>query len=106
MAFRSKVEVAGGVAKITLKGELDAGVAGEFRAAVEKAAAQGVRRVVLYVGELEFLASAGLRVLIFAKQKMGADAEIYVIEARGPVLNTLEMSGFHHSVFIQDTYED
>ena len=50
------------------------------------------------MGELEFMASAGLRVLIFARQKMGAGVSLYVIGSHGPVLNTLKMSGFHHSV--------
>jgi hypothetical protein len=51
------------------------------------------------------MASAGLRVLIFARQKMGAGVSLYVIGSHGPVLNTLKMSGFHHSVYLQDAYK-
>jgi len=32
------------------------------------------------------------------------DVAIHVVSAGGPVLNTLTMSGFHQSVFLQDTY--
>jgi anti-anti-sigma factor len=105
MAFSCEVEVAAGVAKITLQGELDASVAGQFKSAVEQAAAERPQKLVLFLRELEFMASAGLRVLIFAKQKMGADVAIHVVGASGPVLRTLEMSGFHHSVYISDTFE-
>jgi len=89
---------------IKLSGELDAATAPQFREAVEKAAEAKPKRLVFLMGELEFMASAGLRVLIFARQKMGAGVSLYVIGSRGPVLNTLTMSGFHHSVILQDTY--
>ena len=39
------------------------------------------------------------------QQKMGAGVSLYVIGSHGPVLNTLNMSGFHHSVILQDTYK-
>ncbi len=106
MPFSAQLAVVDGVAKVTLKGELDASVAGQFKETIEQAAAEKPRRLVLYFNELEFLASAGLRVLIFAKQKMGINVDIYVIGSQGPVLATLEMSGFHHSVYLQDTYGD
>jgi len=105
MAFSSTLKLDGDVAKITLEGDLNASVANEFKQTVEEAAAAQAKRLVLYLADLQFMASAGLRVLIFAKQKMGREVDIYVIGSQGPVLKTLEMSGFHHSVYIQDTYE-
>ena len=89
---------------VSLVGELDAAVAPRFKETIEKVAELRPKRVVLMVTELEFMASAGLRVLIFARQKMGASVSLYVVGSRGPVLNTLQMSGFHHSVHLQDTY--
>ncbi len=91
-----------GTAEISLFGELDASVANEFKAAVEKAAAEKPKKLVLNMKELEFMSSAGLRVLVFAKQKMGADVDIYVISAQDPVKDTIEMTGFQHSVIMQE----
>jgi anti-sigma B factor antagonist len=104
MGFNVSVEQGSGEAIIKLSGELDAATAPQFKEAIEQAAEAKPRRLVFLMGELEFMASAGLRVLIFARQKMGSGVSLYVIGSHGPVLNTLTMSGFHHSVHMQDTY--
>jgi anti-anti-sigma factor len=106
MAFEATLEMAdGGVAKITLSGELDASVAQEFRDKVDLAASKGAKRLVLIVNDLEYMASAGLRSLIFAKQKMGAGVDIFVIGAQAPIVDTLTMTGFHHSVIMLEEYD-
>jgi len=104
MGFGVSVEEGKGTAIIKLSGELDAAAAPQFKEAIEKVVPGKPEKLVLLMDDLQFMASAGLRVLIFARQKMGAVA-LYVVGAQGPVLNTLKMSGFHHSVFLQDTYE-
>jgi len=106
MALNVTLEEKDGVAKILLEGELDASVAQKFKETVEQAAAMNPTKLVLLMEKLAFMASAGLRVLIFAKQKMGEGVSIYVVGAQGPVLKTIEMSGFHHSVYLQDTYTE
>ncbi len=93
-----------GTAQLSLFGELDGSVANEFKTAVEKAATEKPKRLVLIMKDLEFMSSAGLRVLVFAKQKMGSDVDIYVIAAQEAVRDTIEMTGFHHSVIMQDEY--
>jgi anti-anti-sigma factor len=105
MSFSATTEVTNGIAKITLAGELDASSAPEFKAAVEKAAAQKPRRLVLMLSGLEYMASAGLRVLIFAKQKLGSATDIFVVGAQPSIVETLEMTGFHHSVAMLDSYD-
>ena len=91
-------------ASIKLVGELDAAAAPQFKEVIEKLAEAKPQRLILLMDQLEFMASAGLRVLIFARQKMGPGVSLYVIGSHGPVLNTLKMSGFHHSVYLQDSY--
>jgi anti-anti-sigma factor len=105
MSFSATTEVTNGIAKITLAGELDASSAPEFKAEVEKAAAQKPRRLVLMLSGLEYMASAGLRVLIFAKQKLGSSTDIFVVGAQPSIVETLEMTGFHHSVAMLDSYD-
>jgi len=104
MGFDIAVEQGQEEVSIRLSGELDAAAAPRFKEAIEKLAEGKPKRLVMYVDGLEFMASAGLRVLIFARQKMGSGVSLYVVGSQGPVLNTLKMSGFHHSIFLQETY--
>jgi anti-anti-sigma factor len=92
------------VAEITLAGELDASTAPLFQAELEKAAALKPSRLVLLVKELTFMASAGVRMLVFAKQKMGPQVAVYVIAPQQPILDTLRRTGVLHSVIVQTEY--
>lgn len=106
MAFTLTSETTNGVAWITLVGELDASVAGQLRDAVLEATNAQVTRLILDMSNLEFMASAGLRGLVFARQKMGSDVDIYIVGAHDAVLDTITMTGFHHSVFMVDEYDE
>jgi anti-anti-sigma factor len=104
MAFSATLEIVDGEARITLAGELDASVAPAFREKVEAAAAAHVGKLVIVMAELTYMASAGLRGLIFAKQKMGGAVEIVLVGLQEGVRETLEMTGFQHSVTVVDAY--
>jgi anti-anti-sigma regulatory factor len=52
------------------------------------------------------MASAGLRVLIFAKQKLGAEVPIYIISPQEPIVDTLEKTGFLQCVYVAPEYTD
>lgn len=103
--FNTSLEMTNRIAKITLSGELDANVAPMFKAEVEKAVNQQAKRLVLFMQDLSYMASAGVRVLVFAKQKMGASVDVYVVGAQESVRETLELTGLAHSLIILDEYD-
>ena len=106
MPFSSHMDITDeGIARITLSGDLDASVAAAFKADIEAAASRGAKRLVLLMQDLQYMSSAGLRALIFAKQKMGPNTDIYVVGAREPVLETMRMTGFMHSVVSLPEYD-
>ena len=105
MTLKTNLEINNAIAKITLAGELDANTAPLFKEQVEKALTENIQSLVLLMQDLDYMASAGLRVLIFAKQKLGAAVDIYVIKPQTMVKETIENTGFHHSVIITDYYK-
>lgn len=106
MAFDIRSTIDGDAAILTLSGELDGAAAPAFRERIEALIGRSeVHRLVLELSDLSYMASAGLRALVFAKQKLGAGVEIILVGTKDTVAETIELTGFHHSVTMQDTFE-
>jgi anti-anti-sigma factor len=106
MAFAATLESTNNVARITVGGELDASAAPIFRDRIEQAASAKPIKLVIDMTDLSYMASAGLRALIFAKQKMGSSVALILVGLQASVRETLEMTGFHQSVTLVDVYEE
>ena len=106
MAFSATLETdAIGISQITLVGQLDASMAPAFQAEVAKAALEKPRCLVLRMEALEYMASAGLRALIFAKQKMGPGVDLYVVGAQPQVMDTIRKTGLDRSISTLSSYD-
>ncbi|NJP05412.1 MAG: STAS domain-containing protein [Chloroflexaceae bacterium] len=106
MALETKLELSPkGLAIITLAGELDASNAADFQTQITQAASANCKRLVLIMQDLEYMASAGLRMLAFTKQKMGASVDIYMVGTKPTVQETIEAVGFQYSVIMLETYD-
>ncbi len=106
MAIEITTSFTAGVAKLSLSGELDAAAAVRFKAEIEKALARSPSRVVLLVKDLSFMASAGLRVLVYIAQKMAPTPSIYIVSPQPAIVDTLQKTGFDRSVTIVSEYTD
>ncbi|HVQ90080.1 MAG TPA: STAS domain-containing protein [Mycobacteriales bacterium] len=104
MSFSATLTIDGSTALLTLQGELDATTAATFFAQVSEAAAGGPSRLVLIMDELAYMSSAGLRGLVFARQKMGEGVEIVVAGANKSVAQTIRLTGFDQSVVMSERY--
>jgi len=104
MAFKIETEIDELVAKMTLVGELDSLSARVFMTEIEKIADKSILSLVLDMEKLDFMSSAGLRVLIFSKQKIGPQLSIFIVKPQELIVDTLEKTGLHHSVTIVDQY--
>ena len=105
MALRVEMELHNGIARITLSGELDASVAELLREKIEHAYDKQAKRLVLMMQDLTFMSSAGLRVLVFARQRMGSKTDIYVVGAPPAVTEPIIQTGFSRSVILLDHYD-
>lgn len=102
MAFDVRLKINDKVATIELKGELDASTAGDFHDTVGQAAGAGAIELVIRAEQLAYLSSAGLRSLVFARQKMGDEVRIAIVGASYPVAQTIRLAGFDHSIELVD----
>ncbi|MDD4631613.1 MAG: STAS domain-containing protein [Proteiniphilum sp.] len=106
MGFTVKKEIFEKYIAFTLCGSLDSSTAPQFNEEVRQVILQNPQTLVLYVDELNFMSSAGLRVLIFAKQKLGTAASLILVRPQEQLLETLRMTGLIFSVSIVDQYPE
>jgi len=102
MPLDIKSSVEGTTGRLKLAGELDGASAPAVRTEVEKMLTNKLDRLVLLVEELSFMASAGLRIIIFAKQRQ-PQLKIYVVKPQEPIVETLKKTGFYDAVYVQDS---
>ncbi|WP_328661952.1 anti-sigma factor antagonist [Streptomyces sp. NBC_00334] len=102
MAFDVRLRINDKIATIDVAGELDASTAGEFHDTVGQAAGAGAVELVIRAERLGYLSSAGLRSLVFARQKMGDGVRIAVVGASEPVARTIRLAGFDRSIDLVD----
>jgi anti-anti-sigma factor len=88
--------------KISLKGLFDASAIGILEEELQAATNGHIDRVILELGDLESITSAGLRALVFIKQKLGSDVELQIVGARESVKNFLMMSSFYQEITLLD----
>ncbi|KPJ85429.1 MAG: hypothetical protein AMS17_14380 [Spirochaetes bacterium DG_61] len=91
--------------KITLSGNLDAKNAPALSEEFKKILSGEIKRIVFFVKELKYISSAGLRVIIFAKQKLGDEAEVVMVGVQEDVLEVIKMSGLDTIMEFKDIYE-
>lgn len=89
-------------AKSTLKitGRLDTATAPELEKAIAALEAD-VKELVLDFAELEYISSAGLRVVLAAQKKMKTQGSMVIMNANESVMEVFEITGFADIVKLQ-----
>jgi len=103
MAFSTFLSVADHTATIELVGELDSGSAPKLHHAIEEALRSDVSCLELRASELTYMSSAGLRALLFARQKLGEDGRVIMLGAPEVVARTVRLAGLDTSIQLTDT---
>ena len=104
MPLTTASNVVNGIATITLAGRLDGATSPRFLADIQKVVLSQPAKLVLDLKDLEFMASAGLRVLIIARQKL-PKVPIFAVSPQEPVKDAIEISGFHQGMTVLDHYD-
>jgi len=104
MEIKQKEE--NGIVSIAIKGRLDADSSPEAEKVVKKALEGQVTRVLFNLGALEYLSSAGLRVLLSAaKEIRRREGKIVLCSLNEFVKEIFEVSGFQSLIPITDSVE-
>ena len=90
-----KVEDASGVTVLSPAGRIDSSNARQFEESVVSALDAGSGDVVIDLGQLAYISSAGLRVILLAAQKLKAKGKALKLCSLSPmILEVFEVSGF------------
>ena len=84
----------GDVLVVTAHGDLNAGSCGRIEQELNARIDAGRRRLVLDLGEVRYVSSAGLRVFLLAARKIGKEGRFVLAKPAEAVRGVLEMTGF------------
>ena len=85
---------------VALEGRLDTSTAPELEEEL-KNSLDGVTSLTLDFGKLEYISSAGLRVLLTAQKKMNQQGEMKVVNVGETIMEIFEVTGFSDSLTIE-----
>ena len=90
----------GGSLTIALEGRLDTSTAPELEQAI-KGGLDGVTELVMDFARLDYISSAGLRVLLSAQKTMSKQGSMKVIHVNEMVMEVFEVTGFSYILTIE-----
>jgi len=83
----------GSALTLTLEGRLDTTTAPQLEAELKKSVS-GVEKLILDMNGLEYISSAGLRVLLSAQKVMNKQGEMLIRGANETIMEVFEITGF------------
>lgn len=86
--------------KIALEGRLDTMTAPELESEC-KASLDGVTDLTFDMGKLEYISSAGLRILLSAQKTMNKQGSMKLIHVSGTLMEIFEVTGFSDILTIE-----
>lgn len=93
--MRMSEEINGDVVVLTVAGRLDSNTSGEFEDTLLERIRGGARKLVLDFGALEYISSAGLRVLLKATREVKAQGgKMVICQAKDYIQEVFDLSGF------------
>lgn len=92
-----------GVLVIRAEGDLTAATSGPLEELVRAEIAGGVRRIVVDLEGVRYVASAGLRVFMIAAKSIGSDGRFLLAGANATVRQVLDMTGLSGIIGVYPT---
>lgn len=95
-----KKNINGGKAILTLSGRIDSTTAGNLEQEINASIGDAVE-LTLDMKSLDYISSAGLRVLLAAQKQMNKQGKMTLINVNEPVMEVFEITGFSDILTIE-----
>lgn len=101
MDFEYKINNNNDIVEIFLNGYLDASNASGLLEDMKKFSGKKISKIIFDAKNLEYIASAGLRVIVFTKQKIGYESDVILRSPQDSVVSVVKMSGLDNFINIE-----
>jgi anti-anti-sigma factor len=91
---------------LILKGDVDTKTAPELLSQLTALELHTLEQLRLHLHEVDFVSSAGLRAIVFAKQKMPHSSLLYLVGASSQIVETITKTGLSQAVEIVTSVEE
>jgi anti-anti-sigma factor len=91
---------------LTLSGDVDTKTAPELLSKLTALELNALEQLRLDLQQVDFVSSAGLRAIVFAKQKMPHTSSLYLVGASEQIVETITKTGLAQAVVIVESVEE
>ena len=95
-----------GVTVVSIGGEIDLSTAEVFEAAIARALAEEPPVLVIELSQVQFMASAGLRILVATQEKVSKSAQVAVVAGSPATSRPIELTGLDKVFSLYPTLDD
>ncbi|WP_082969532.1 STAS domain-containing protein [Mycobacterium kyorinense] len=95
-----------GVTVVSIGGEIDLSTAAAFEAAIAGALAEDPTVLVIELSAVQFLASAGLRILVATQEKVSKSAQVAVVSNNAATNRPIQLTGLDKVFSMYPTLDD
>lgn len=93
------------VLHVTVSDRLDINTAPVLMDDLQQYMGADIKKMVFFVKDLEYISSAGIRVVVFVKQRIGAELELVFVAASDLIKEVFEMTGLDDFIKFVQEYE-
>ena len=102
----TSLEHRGGVAVVSIGGEIDLGTAPAFEAVITAALEADPPVLVIDLSEVTFMASVGLRILAGTQNKVGESIQIAVVADNAAASRPMQLTGLDNLISLYPTVDE
>lgn len=102
MKVKNFFSLSDGVLSVKVIGEFDRDLALAVQEILDDYSKEKIDKIIFDISKLDFLASSGLRVFIYAKENVCSNVEVNAVHAKEIIKRVIKMSGINSIIEIEE----